>query len=123
MVEHIEGLPPGVRGVHIWGKLSREEYDETILPELQTAAKDDAEIRYLLQVGPDYDGIKAGALFEDAKEGARLLLERPNWKRTAVVTEEELILRAISLFGWLTPGDVKTFRLDELEAAKEWVAG
>jgi hypothetical protein len=123
MVERIEGLPQGVRGVRVWGSLSREEYDETILPELQEAVREDPEIRYLLQVGPDFDGISAGALFEDAKEGARLLLEHPHWRRTAVVTEEQAILRAISLFGWLTPGDVKSFRLDEREAAAAWVAG
>mgnify|MGYP006883704237 CR=1 FL=1 len=52
---------------------------------------------------------------EDAKEGVRRIALDPRWHRTAIVTEVESILRAIALFGWLTPGDIETFDLDEVD--------
>jgi hypothetical protein len=27
----------------------------------------------------------------------------------------------VKAFGWITPGDVRVFKLDELEVAKNWV--
>ncbi len=45
------------------------------------------------------------------------------WNRTAVVTDVDWIAKAMHMFGWLTPGEVKLYGLDGLEDAKTWVAG
>jgi len=34
----------------------------------------------------------------------------------------EPALRAFEFFAWLTPGEVKVFGLDQIDAAKSWVA-
>jgi hypothetical protein len=44
------------------------------------------------------------------------------WKRTALVTDIGWMIHATDLFGWLTPGETKTFSLDEQEQAIRWVA-
>ena len=38
------------------------------------------------------------------------------------MTDVEWIRKALQMFAWMTPGEVRLFDLDELEAAKEWVA-
>jgi len=44
------------------------------------------------------------------------------WHRTAVVTDVDWIAKAMHMFGWLTPGEVKLYGLAELQDAKTWVA-
>jgi hypothetical protein len=123
MVERIEGLPEGAYGARIWGTLSREEYDAHILPVLEEAVASGRPIRYLLQAGPEFDGIAAGAMWEDAKEGLRLLGEHPKWERTAVVTDVDWIRHAIGIFGWMVPGEVKVYGLDRRDDALAWLGG
>jgi SpoIIAA-like len=45
------------------------------------------------------------------------------WECTALVSDADWARHAISLFGWLVPGDVRVFPLAELEEAKAWLAG
>jgi hypothetical protein len=45
------------------------------------------------------------------------------WKRTAVVTDVEWIVTMLGVFGWLTPGEVRHFPLDQRDAAIAWTAG
>jgi hypothetical protein len=44
------------------------------------------------------------------------------WKRLALVTDVGWVRHATNLFGWTIPGQVRTFGLDELEAATAWAA-
>lgn len=122
MVEDIAKLPAGVRGCRVWGTLTRHEYDTLVLPVLQEAVGEDEQIRYVLQVGPGFDGVQQDVSWDDAKDGVRVIALNARWHRTAIVTEVESILRAIALFGWLTPGDIETFDLDELQDAINWAA-
>ena len=39
-----------------------------------------------------------------------------------MVTDERKIRKLASMFGWMSPGELKTFKLDELEEAKAWAA-
>jgi len=40
----------------------------------------------------------------------------------AVVTDVGWVRHAIELMGWMTPGELKLFELDEVERAKAWLA-
>jgi hypothetical protein len=122
MVEQLEGLPGGAIGVRIWGTVTRDEYDTAIAPMLEAALAGDGPIRYLLQVGPDFDGLEAGALWEDTKEGLKLIGTHSRWERTAVVSEVDWINSAINLFHWMIPGDVRVFPYGERSDAEAWVA-
>ena len=77
------------------------------------------EVRIVL-VFDDWPGMSGGAVWEDMKMG----IERfTKWKRIALVTDVEWMRHATSLFGWMTPGDVKTFTLAQRDAAIAWAAG
>ncbi len=41
----------------------------------------------------------------------------------AVVTDKEWIAHTLHALGWMVPGELKLFGLDELEQAKQWAAG
>jgi hypothetical protein len=74
-------------------------------------------------IGPGFDKFEAGALAQDVKAGVSLGIGHPRaWTRTAVVTDVDWIAKAVQMFGWMTPGEVKLYEPDGLEDAKAWVA-
>ncbi len=44
------------------------------------------------------------------------------WKRCAVVTDKDWVENGVKLFGWMMPGEVKVFEVDDLDDAIEWAA-
>jgi hypothetical protein len=121
MIEELAGMPDGTFGFRIWGKVSKGDY-EAILPRIEELVESGDELRFLSQIGPDFEGMTAGALWEDIKEDVRFeLFGRAKWKRIAVVTDVEWIQRAFNLMGWIAPGELKLFGLEEFEAAKAWM--
>jgi hypothetical protein len=117
MIEKLDDLPAGVVGFRASGKLSASDYRDVVLPALESAFKT-GEVRFIIEM-TDFDGISGGALWQDLKVGVEHFR---GWKRIAVVTDIEWITHAVHLFGWMTPGETKTFSLDEREEAIAWVA-
>lgn len=123
MIEPLEDMPEGTIGFRATGRLTREEYREVLLPAMSAAAEA-GEVRMVFAAGPGFEEFEPGALVEDTKAGIRLGIGHPHaWKRTALVTDVEWIVKAVHLFGWLTPGELMVRDLDGLEEAKAWLAG
>ena len=57
-------------------------------------------------------------IWQDLKIGVEHLRA---WKRTALVTDIAWMSHLSHLFGWMTPGEAKTFPLDQKDQAIEWV--
>ena len=121
MVERRGNVPPGVVGLRASGKLSRDDYRETLEPRL-TEAIDSGEARVLF-VLEDFQGLEPGAWLEDAKTGGVEIAHRSEWKRLAVVTDVDWVAKAMHRFAWAMPGELAVYVLGELEEAKAWVAG
>jgi hypothetical protein len=122
MVERIEqGMPSGTIGLKASGKLTADDYRDVMEPALQEAIEGgEARVLFLLT---DFDGLEPSAAIEDIKTGLKVeVAHRDAWKRLAVVTDEDWIAKAMHLFAWLVPGEMKTFEPDRLEEAKSWVA-
>jgi hypothetical protein len=123
MIERLEPMPAGTIGFRATGRVTRDEYQELLLPVMRDAAKA-GEVRMVFAVGPGFERFEPGALAEDTKAGITLGIGHPHaWKRTALVTDVDWIAKALHFFGWLTPGEVKLYDLDGLEEAKTWLAG
>jgi hypothetical protein len=68
--------------------------------------------------------VRARGVRADTKAGITLGLgHRHAWKRTALVTDVDCIAKALHMFAWLVPGEVKLHELEGVEDAKTWVAG
>ncbi|HEX3392517.1 MAG TPA: STAS/SEC14 domain-containing protein [Solirubrobacteraceae bacterium] len=116
----MDDMPTGTIGFRASGKLTREDYRGVLEPVLREAAES-GEIRMLFEL-TDFDGLEPGAWFEDVKTGLGLGLGHHSaWRRSAIVTDVEWIGKAFRLFAWMTPGEVKVYRPDQLEEAKSWV--
>ena len=118
MIQELSDLPEGVIGFEASGKIRAEDYRDVVLPALERAAAT-GEVRFVM-VMRDFDGMSGGAVWQDLKVGIEHLRA---WKRIALVTDIAWMRDLTSLFGWMTPGEVKTFPLAQREAAIEWAAG
>ena len=116
MISELDGLPAGVIGFDASGKIAAEDYRDVVLPALEQAART-GDIRFLI-VMRDFDGISGGAVWQDLKMGIEHLHA---WKRIALVTDIAWMSHMTDIFGWMTPGETKTFPLDQRDRAIQWV--
>lgn len=115
-------MPDGVVGLRASGKLTRDDYRDVLEPALKEAV-DSGEARVVFVLA-DFDGLEAGAVPEDVKAGVSMeFAHRKEWKRLTLVTDVDWVAKAMRMFAWLMPGELKIFPLDQLEDAKSWVAG
>jgi hypothetical protein len=118
MIKVLDDLPAGVVGFEVTGTIDGEDYRDLVIPALEQAARS-GEVRFVI-VMPEFHGMSAGAVWQDLKVGVEHLRA---WKRIAVITDVDWIHQLTSLFGWMTPGETKSFTLRQREEAVAWVAG
>lgn len=122
MIERIQEMPDGVIGLRSSGKLSVADYRDVLEPALKEGV-DSGDLR-LVFVLSDFGGLEAGAWVEDMKTGLGTWVRHHGaWKRFALVTDVEWGTKAMHLFAWMAPGEVRTYSLGQAEDAKTWAAG
>lgn len=117
MIKELSGLPADVIGFEITDKIQAEDYRDVIIPALERAAAS-GEVRFVIVI-PEFHGVSGGALWQDLKVG---LEHFRAWKRIALVTDIEWMSHMLSMFGWMTPGEIKHFPLSRRDEAITWVA-
>jgi hypothetical protein len=123
MVERLLDMPPGTLGFRATGRITREDYADVLVPELEKALEDGGRLRTLYVI-EDLDEIEPSALWADSKLGFDLAVRhRDAWERSAIVTDIEWMARTTRMFAWMIPGEVRFSPLAELEQVKAWVAG
>lgn len=118
MIKNLEDLPDGVIGFEVAGKIRAEDYRDVLLPAIEAAARA-GEVRFVIVI-PEFHGMAPGAVWQDLKIGIEHLRA---WKRIALVTDIEWMHHMTSIFGWMTPGELKTFAAIDRENAIAWAAG
>lgn len=117
MMKELSDLPTGVIGFEVAGELKAEDYRDVVLPALERAAAG-GEVRFVVVI-PEFHGMSGGALWQDLKVGIEHLRA---WKRIALVTDIGWMERMTSLFGWMTPGEIRHFPLAQRDEAIAWAA-
>lgn len=121
MVEIIEDMPAGTLGFRSSGNLTGDDYREVLVPPLKETIDRGDKVRMLFVIEKDFGETPSG-LFEDLKTGASLGAGHlSSWERTALVTDQDWVRKAVRMFGWIAPGEMKLFPLADVEAAKAWL--
>lgn len=122
MIEVLQDMPPGVSGLRVSGKVTGDEIKQ-FMPEMEKLLGS-GEVRIVEVIESDYEGFGRGGLVEDLKQGFGTLIRNHSaFKRIAIVTDKEWVGHTVHLVGWMVPGELEVFGLDDLERAKEWAAG
>lgn len=118
MLEKLKDLPNGIDGLKAVGKISREDYEQVCVPIMDEARREGRRIRFLYQLGPEFDGFTPGAAWEDARIG---LHSMRLFDGCAVVTHVGWIRESTRLMGFLMPCPVRVFGNQELAEAVAWL--
>ena len=118
MFEFIEGLPPDVMAIQASGKVTHEDYRNTLIPKAEAMIAT-GPIRMLYVIGRDFKGFELEALWDDGVFGIR---HWHDFSHIAVVTDHTWVTAMVNMFKPFFHGDVRLFRLAELPAAKDWIS-
>ncbi len=115
-------IMPESQGKVLWvrarGKLSDQDYQEVFIPRMEAIIKEHGQIRLLFHLAADFEGWELGALWEDLKLDLR---HRQDFEKIAVVGAPRWADMVVKLFARFMAGEVRTFLLDHLAEAWEWV--
>lgn len=118
MIEELTGFPENVVAVACKGRVTRQDYETTLIPLVEKALEGHEKVRLYYEIGAGFEGIEPGAMWEDFKVGMEHLLR---WERVAVVTDIDWIGNTIRFFGIMIPGAVKIFPTADMSQARDWV--
>lgn len=118
MIRVLEGMPEGVLGFEASGKLTADDYTAVLAPALEGAASGAGKIRVLLDFSGDFDGMEAGAVWQDLRTGVR---DWKAWERIALVTDHTWMRDGLAMFAWAVPGQARAFPRSDRAAALGWL--
>jgi SpoIIAA-like len=118
MIEAIPDLPDNVVGFTAKGKLGSDDYEKVLMPAVEAALGRHDKIRMLYVLGHEFDGMSAGAIWDDTRVGFSHITR---WEKIAVVSDKDWLRHSVDVFGYLMPGEVKAFAESDEQAARAWV--
>ena len=118
MLEKLTGLPREIDGLKAIGTVTKEDYEKFFEPVVDDARREGRRLRFLYQLGPEFEGFTPGAAWEDAKLGLRALRL---FEGCAIVTDVGWIRESTRLIGFLMPCPVRVFGNGERDAAVAWL--
>jgi hypothetical protein len=118
MLEIMSESQGNVLAVKAQDKLTEGDYRELFIPTLEALLQEHGKVRLLFLLDESFAGWELGALWEDAKFG---LKHKDDFEKLAVVGGAKWVAWGTRLFAYFMEGQVKTFPLEELSAAREWI--
>lgn len=118
MIKKIKNLKDGVIGFHASGVVTKEDYTDIIIPEVEKVLKTHKRLNILYVLDDDFDHYAWQAIFEDTKVG----ITHPfSWGKIAIVTNVEWMLKAVKYMGPFIPYKVQTYSSSQLKDATQWL--
>lgn len=91
MITLIEGFPDHVVAVHADGRITKQDYDDVLIPAVEKLLARHQKLRFYYEFAPGFSGMEVGAMFADLRVGIGHLSQ---WERIAVVTDIDWIKHA-----------------------------
>ena len=117
MFTFIEGLPQNVLAIEATGKVTHEDYRDTLIPRAE-AMMGKGPIRMLYVIGKEFTGFEVGAMWDDSMFGFR---HWHDFSHIGVVTDLNWVRTSVHMFKPFFHCDIRLFSLSEVAAAKDWI--
>ena len=114
----LEDYPDNVVAFRAEGEITREDYEETLIPLVKERIAAHGKVKLLYWCGPAFEGISAGAMWDDARFG---LTHLGDFSKVAIVSDVSWIRQAAKLFAPLVRAPVQVFHDADIEDAKNWI--
>lgn len=119
MIQQIYDLPANVVGFKASGEVTKDDYENTIIPAVSKLVQTTGEINYLFMIDTPLKNFTAGAWIEDMFLG---LKNMSKWHRVAIIAESEGIKTFTDIFGKLAPGEYKAYTHADYGKAVDWLS-
>ncbi|MCH8900175.1 MAG: STAS/SEC14 domain-containing protein [Acidobacteria bacterium] len=119
MIKMMDNLPGNVIGFEAIGEVDAGDYKSTLDPAVDAALQTHDKLRLVYVLGEQFEGYTGGAMWEDTKLG---IGHWGAWEKIPIVTDSEWVENGIKAFGWMVPGEVKTYSTAALDDATEWAS-
>lgn len=117
MITIISEAPENVAAFSATGDVTKEDFENLVLPHVQRKVNEYNELNYLLYLDTDLDKFTMGAWLQDALLGLKNLTL---WNRAAIVTDKEGVQNFTDIFSVVMPGEFKSFPKGNLYNALYW---
>jgi hypothetical protein len=118
MITLIEGFPDHVVAVRADGQVTKQDYDNVIIPAVEKALAQHQKLRFYYEFAPGFSGMDVSAMFADFRVGIGHFSQ---WECIAVVTDIDWLKHATELFKFLMPAKTQVFGLAQAATAKAWI--
>lgn len=100
------------------GKLTDDDYKQVLIPQLEAIINEYGKARLLIDMGDDFHGWEAAAMWDDAQFG---LKHRNDFEKMGVIGGPKWVDWAIKIGSFAISGEIKTFESSERDEAMNWV--
>ncbi len=101
------------------GKLTDQDYKDTLIPNLESIIRKHGKARLLLDISEDFQGWEAAAMWDDARFG---VAHRKDFEKLGVIGGPRWIEWGLKLGGLLISAEVKCFSSSEHGQALSWIS-
>ena len=119
MITQYKEVPDYVAAFRATGEVTKKDYEETLIPVVEEKLSHHKKVSLLYDLGQDFKGFTAGAMWDDTKVGFRHLT---HWDKIAMVTDVPWLRNSVKCLGFVMPGKVKVFHNSEFDKARDWVS-
>jgi hypothetical protein len=120
MIEVLDGFPDTVVALSAKGRVTRQDYEDVLVPAIGTALRRHDKVRLYYELGSAFGGLDAGAMWEDFKVGVG---HWSRWGRIAVITDNDWLRHAVNAFRFIMPDQVRVFAVAQAVEARAWIVG
>ena len=99
-------------------KLTDQDYKDVLIPRLESIIREHGKARLLLDMGNDFHGWEAAALWDDARFG---LAHRHDCEKMGVIGGPRWVEWGLKLAALVVSGEIRSFSPGEHEAALNWI--
>ncbi|NMR34447.1 STAS/SEC14 domain-containing protein [Chryseobacterium aquaticum] len=117
MISIINDAPENVAAFNATGEITREDFENLVIPHVKNKVEQFDELNYLLYLDTDLDNFTMGAWLQDALLGIKNITK---WNRAAIVTDKEGVQNFTDIFSVLMPGEFKSYPKENLYNALYW---
>lgn len=117
MITIIPEAPENVAAFSATGEVTRENFENLVIPHVKKKVEKFGELNYLLYLDTDLGNFTPGAWLQDMLLGLKNLTK---WNRAAIVTDKEGVQNFTDIFSVLMPGEFKSFPKENLYNALYW---
>ena len=110
MIEILPESKGNIIGVRASGTLTGQDYKEILIPRLEKVMEEKGKVRFLLDLGRDFQGWTLEALWDDAKFGWG---SRNHFEKVALIGGSLWMELGAKAGGLLMGGELRTLRAEE----------